>query len=116
MSELLNKKCVPCQGGVPPLSGEQLQDLHKELEQGWRLVNDHHLEKDYAFANYAQALAFTNQIAALAESEGHHPDLWLTVRRVRLTYFTHAIDGLVESDFIMAAKSDQIYANDFSSP
>lgn len=104
MSDLANKSCVPCKGGVPPLSGPDLRKLLDQLEQGWKVVNDHHLEKEYTFKNFKEALAFTNQVGALAEKEGHHPDIYLAWGKVKITLWTHKIDGLTESDFILAAK------------
>ena len=106
-SELAAKSCVPCRGGVPPLKGVELQALAKKLGGGWRVVNEHHLEKDYAFKNFKEALAFTNVVGEMAEREGHHPDIYLAWGKVGLTIWTHKIDGLTESDFVLAAKADQ---------
>ncbi len=112
--ELSQRQCVPCHGDVPPLKGDVLEVLLQELQNDWKMINEHHLQKDYAFPSYQEALRFTNLIANLAESEGHHPELILSFRKVRVSYWTHKIDGLVESDFIMAAKSDLIHANEFT--
>ena len=79
------------------------------------MINEYYLQKDYVFPAYQEALRFTNLIANLAESEGHHPELILSFRNVRVSYWTHKVDGLVESDFIFAAKSDQTHAKEFSS-
>lgn len=106
MSELANKRCVPCQGGVPALKGRELQDLLGRLE-GWDVVDEHHLTKTYAFPDFATALAFVNAVGAVAEREGHHPDIHLSWGKVRIDIWTHKIDGLTESDFILAAKVDQ---------
>src|SRR5688572_13324310 len=106
VSELANKKCVPCKGGTPPLAGKALQDLLKELGNEWRVVDGHHLEKDYKFKDFVSALAFTNRVGAIAEEQGHHPDIYLSWGKVRITIWTHSINGLTESDFILAAKSD----------
>lgn len=111
MSTLADKKCVPCRGGVPPLAGEELKALHGELGNGWRLVADHHLEKEYLFADFREALQFTNTIGELAEEQGHHPDIHLGWGRVKLLIWTHKIDGLTESDFILAAKADALLGN-----
>jgi 4a-hydroxytetrahydrobiopterin dehydratase len=105
-SDLARKHCVPCTGDVPPLKGADLDRLRRELNNDWRVVDDHHLEKEYAFPDFARALAFTNRVGAIADAEGHHPDIFLTWGRVRLKIWTHAIDGLTESDFILAAKAD----------
>ncbi|MBF0238527.1 MAG: 4a-hydroxytetrahydrobiopterin dehydratase [SAR324 cluster bacterium] len=109
MGGLSQKQCVPCQGGVPPLQGTELQQLLRQLDSQWQLVEEHHLEKEYRFPDFKSALDFTNRIGALAESEGHHPDIHLAWGRVKLVYWTHKIDGLTESDFIMAAKSDMCF-------
>ena len=110
MSGLAEKRCVPCRGGVPPLRGAALLVLHRQLGpdgNGWRIVDEHHLEKDYRFPDFAQALAFVNRVGAIAEEQEHHPDLLLGWGRVRVTIWTHAIDGLTESDFVLAAKCDR---------
>jgi 4a-hydroxytetrahydrobiopterin dehydratase len=104
---LANEKCVPCRGGVPPLAGEELLALSGELGNGWRVVGGHHLEKTFPFPDFAQALAFTNRIGAVAEEEGHHPDIHLAWGKVEVTIWTHKIDGLTRSDFILAAKIDK---------
>ena len=106
-SSLANEKCVPCRGGVPPLRGEELQELERELGEGWHVVGEHHLEREFRFLDFAQALAFTNRIGAVAEGEGHHPDIHLGWGRVRVEIWTHKIDGLTRSDFIIAAKIDR---------
>lgn len=108
MSSLATKSCVPCRGGVPPLQGPALKTLLAQLGGDWKLVNDHHLEKSYTFDNFKDALAFTNRVAAVAEKEGHHPDIFLAWGKVKLTLWTHKIDGLTESDFILAAKADAV--------
>jgi 4a-hydroxytetrahydrobiopterin dehydratase len=106
MTKLSAKTCIPCQGGTPPLKSDELQTLFLELENGWEIIKEHHLEKSYGFKNFRQALAFTNLIGELAEQENHHPDIFLTWGKVKVTIWTHKIDGLTESDFIFAAKSD----------
>ncbi len=107
MSDLAAKECVPCKGGVPPLQGEELAALARRLGGNWRVVDGHHLEKEYRFPNFVDALAFVNRVGALAEEQGHHPDVYLTWGKVKLTIWTHKIDGLTESDFVFAAKADQ---------
>ena len=107
MSELAKKECVPCKGGVPPLTGEPLAALHRLLGSDWKLVGEHHLEKEYAFANFVDALAFTNQVGAVAEEQNHHPDILTTWGKTKVTIWTHKIDGLTESDFIFAAKVEE---------
>jgi 4a-hydroxytetrahydrobiopterin dehydratase len=107
-STLANETCVPCRGGVPPLAGEELAALARELGNGWRVVEAHHLEKEYAFPDFAEALAFTNRVGALAEEQGHHPDIYLAWGKVRITIWTHKIDGLSRGDFVLAAKIDRL--------
>ncbi|MBE7561190.1 4a-hydroxytetrahydrobiopterin dehydratase [bacterium] len=108
MSELAQRHCIPCRGGVPPLAGEELAGLARRLGGDWRVVNGHHLEKEWKFPDFKAALAFTNRVGALAEEEGHHPDIQLSWGRVGITLYTHKIDGLTESDFILAAKIDAL--------
>lgn len=108
MIELTRKECIPCQGGVPPLKGSGLKELHQQLNGGWEVINEHHLNKNFTFNDFAEALAFTNRVGALAEKEGHHPDIQLSWGRVGIEIFTHKIDGLTESDFILAAKIDTV--------
>jgi len=106
MSELSSKQCVPCRGGVPPLKGPELAALQDQLSAGWTVVDGHHLEKEYRFQDFREALDFTNKIGEMAEEQDHHPALLLTWGAVKVTIWTHKIDGLTESDFIFAAKAD----------
>lgn len=107
MTDLASKTCVPCRGGVPPMKGSQLESYLKQVS-GWKAVNDHHLTKSFAFSDFKQALAFVNKVGAIAEEQGHHPDIFLTWGKAEVTTWTHKIDGLTESDFILAAKIDQL--------
>jgi 4a-hydroxytetrahydrobiopterin dehydratase len=109
MSGLAGKKCVPCCGGVPPLRGTEITGLLDQLGDGWKVVGEHHLEREYAFGDFRGALAFTNRVGEIAESEGHHPDVYLAWGKVKLSIWTHKIDGLTESDFILAAKADEAF-------
>jgi 4a-hydroxytetrahydrobiopterin dehydratase len=111
MTALAEKECVPCKGGVPRLEGNELSRLTSELGGGWKVVESHHLEKEYKFKNFREALSFTNKVGELAESQGHHPDIYLAWGQVKLTVWTHKVDGLTESDFILAAKADQLFNN-----
>jgi len=111
MSALAEKECVPCKGGVPPLKGTDLGRLTAALGGGWQVVREHHLEKDFKFKDFREALAFTNRIGELAESQGHHPDIYLAWGEVKLTIWTHKIDGLTESDFVFAAKAEQLFGS-----
>ena len=104
---LASKHCVPCRGGVPPLKGDELNKLASQVS-GWNVVAEHHLEKAYTFPNFVSALAFVNRIGEVAEAEGHHPDICFGWGSAKVTTYTHKIDGLTESDFILAAKIDQL--------
>jgi 4a-hydroxytetrahydrobiopterin dehydratase len=105
---LAEKDCVPCRGGVPPLKSDALDELKKQLP-GWDVVNEHHLHKLFKFPDFKQALSFVNRAGAVAEQEGHHPDLLLAWGKTEVTIYTHKIDGLTESDFILAAKIDRVF-------
>ena len=107
MSDLAKKTCIPCKGGVPPLKGAKLDDLLEKLKNDWKIIKEHHLEKEYSFKNFKEALNFTIKVGELAENQGHHPDIFLAWGKVKLTIWTHKIDGLTESDFIFAAKADK---------
>jgi 4a-hydroxytetrahydrobiopterin dehydratase len=104
------KNCVPCRGGVPPLKGDELVAIHRQLPQSaeWKVVNEHHLARSYTFPDFRTALAFVNKVGALAEEQGHHPDILLAWGKVEITIWTHKVDGLTESDFILAAKIDRL--------
>jgi 4a-hydroxytetrahydrobiopterin dehydratase len=107
-SKLSKKTCVACTAGMPPLKGDQLAQLAKQLGNEWKVINEHHLEKMYRFANFVEALSFTNLVGEVAEREGHHPDIYLSYGKVRIQLWTHKIDGLSESDFVLAAKCDEL--------
>jgi 4a-hydroxytetrahydrobiopterin dehydratase len=108
MAELCEMTCVPCRGGVPPLAGEEIANLKKQLHADWIVAHEHHLERTFGFPDFASALAFTNRVGALAEEQGHHPDLHLSWGKVGVEIWTHKIDGLTESDFVLAAKIDRL--------
>ena len=107
MSELAKKECVPCKGTVPPLDESESSVLLGKLGNGWQVIDNHHVEKQYVFDDFRQALDFSNRVGELAERQGHHPDIYLAWGKVKLTVWTHKIDGLTESDFVFAAKADQ---------
>jgi len=108
MSEqLADKKCVPCRGGIPPLKSAELEALQAKVP-AWTVVNEHHLHRAFRFPDFRQALDFVNRVGQIAENEGHHPDIILGWGRVEITVWTHKIDGLTESDFILAAKIDRL--------
>jgi 4a-hydroxytetrahydrobiopterin dehydratase len=96
---------------VPPLRGAALESLLEQLGNGWQVVREHHLEKEYTFPDFRQALDFTIRLGEVAEAEGHHPDIYLSWGKVRLQIWTHKIDGLTESDFILAAKADRLLSS-----
>jgi 4a-hydroxytetrahydrobiopterin dehydratase len=105
---LVDRNCAPCRGDVPSLKGNKLQEIHHQLADPaqWKIVNEHHLVRTYKFSDFKSALAFVNRVGALAEEQGHHPDILLGWGKVEITIWTHAADGLTESDFILAAKID----------
>lgn len=104
---LAAKECVPCRGGIPPLAGKELDELAAQLP-AWKVVDGHHLERAFKFKDFKEALEFTNRVGALAEGVGHHPNLLLSWGKVVVTLWTHKIDGLHESDFVLAAKIDRL--------
>lgn len=108
MTKLSDKHCVPCRGGVPPLKGEQLIPYAEQLPE-WKIIDEHHISKSFQFLNFKTGLDFVNCVGALAEAEGHHPDLCLEWGKVDVKIYTHKIRGLTESDFVLAAKIDQVY-------
>ena len=107
MSKLADKQCVPCKGGVPPLYPEAVAVLLDQLD-GWSVEANHHLTKTYAFPDFALALAFVNRVGAVAEEQNHHPNISFTWGKVQIDIWTHKIDGLTESDFVLAAKFDAV--------
>ena len=111
MNDLASKKCVPCEGGIPPFNSEE---IHKNLKQvdGWQVIEDKldgfHLIKNFKFKNFLESQNFVNKVGEIAEKEGHHPDIWFGWGYAKIKIFTHAIKGLHESDFVLAAKVDKI--------
>ena len=106
-TDLSEKKCVPCRGGVPPLPKEEQERLIQEVE-GWSFNASGHLEKSYTFDGFRPGLEFVKRVGEMAEEQGHHPDVYLAWGKVTLEVWTHKIGGLVESDFIFAAKADAL--------
>ena len=102
---LAEKTCVPCRGGIPPLTADEIQPLAAQLPL-WTVVGTHHIEKTLGFSDFKTALEFVNQVGELSEAQGHHPDILLAWGRVGVKIWTHKIDGLTENDFILAAKID----------
>lgn len=107
MPDLAEQSCVPCRGGVPPLEGTALASFAEQVPE-WSVVDGHHVEREFTFPNFVEALAFTNKVGELAETEGHHPDIYLAWGKVGVKIWTHKIDGLTESDFVLAAKIDRL--------
>ncbi len=107
MTELASKTCIPCRGGTPPLKGEELDVLGRQVNE-WEVVEEHHLRKVFRFKNFREALGFVNKVGELAEEQGHHPDICFGWGRVEVMVWTHKINGLTESDFIFAAKVDTL--------
>ena len=104
---LSQKHCIPCEGGVPKVTGAHVRELQGQLE-GWQVVADHHLHRVFAFPDFKSALALVNRVGDVAEEQGHHPDICLSWGRAEIEIYTHAIDGLSENDFILAAKIDTL--------
>ena len=108
---LADNQCVPCRGGVPPVEPSKAKELLVQLEQGWAFNTQGHLEREYSFKNFAEALEFVNKVGAIAEDQGHHPDLFLAWGKCKVEIWTHKIQGLTESDFFFAAKADRVFAS-----
>ncbi len=108
MARLAEKHCVPCRGGVPRLTADEIRPLADQVPH-WNVIDSHHIERTFKFPDFASALEFVNEVGRIAESEDHHPDIALSWGKVTLTIWTHKIDGLTESDFILAAKADDAY-------
>ena len=114
MKSLAEMKCVPCQGGEPTVTEEEMAELKPKVPD-WQVVEQDGvkcLERVFAFKNFAQALAFTNRVGEIAEEEGHHPVLVTGWGKVTVTWWTHEIDGLHRNDFVMAAKTDRLYESE----
>ncbi len=111
MTDLSEKKCIPCKGGIP---GFEITEIHKYLKMvdGWEVKSDeskiYYLLKKFSFKNFLESQAFVSKVGDIAEAEGHHPDIWFGWGYAKIKIFTHAIKGLAESDFILAAKIDKI--------
>lgn len=109
-TNLTEQHCVPCEGGVPPLADAEIQKYLTEVGGNWDHVPSlvHKIKKEFKFKDFKEAMAFVNQVADLAEAEGHHPDIHISWNKVRLELFTHAIHGLSENEFILAAKIERL--------
>ncbi len=108
MSDLASQHCEPCRGGMPPMTPDQIAELLPQLDDGWSVVDHHHLVRSFSFADFAASLAFVNQVGALAERAGHHPDIRFGWGHATIELWTHKIDGLHLADFVLAAQIDEI--------
>jgi len=106
-TQLVDQKCTPSEKGEKPIEGEEAERLLRQLA-GWSVQGGKELSKGYTFPDFRQALDFVNRLGEVAESEGHHPDIYLTWGKVRVSLSTHSIGGLSKSDFILAAKADSV--------
>jgi 4a-hydroxytetrahydrobiopterin dehydratase len=106
--QLAERKCAPCQGDIEPLKRDAIKAYREQLSQEWRLVENHHLEREFKFKNFRLALEFVNKVGELAEAQGHHPDIYLTWGKVQITLWTHKVGGLHENNFILATKIDRL--------
>jgi len=109
--KMSERRCIPCEGGITPLHAERIEQLKKQLHPDWKIHQDPFmkLSRTFVMKNFTAALAFINKVGELAEDMGHHPDLHLTrYRQLTIEWYTHAINGLSENDFICAARTDQL--------
>ena len=104
--QLTEKKCVPCEGGIPPFSKEETDEYLKKVDN-WT-YEDNKIHKTFSFVNFSHTMNFVNKVAELAEGEGHHPDMYVSYGSCKIILWTHAINGLSENDFILAAKIDRL--------
>ena len=110
MIHLSDKKCVTCEGGVPPLSETEIKTYLSQIKEGWKAMDSKKIQKEFKFGDFKEAMEFVNKVAVIAEQEGHHPDIHIFYNTVKIELWTHAIEGLSENDFILAAKVDKITA------
>lgn len=108
MASLADKKCVPCEGGMPPLTKEEIAAYQNEFKVPWAVLDNKKISKEFKFGDFIKAMAFVNQVAEIAKKENHHPDIHIYYNKVSLELWTHAIGGLSENDFIVAAKIDML--------
>ncbi len=106
--DLTKKKCKPCEGGVSALGQKEIEELKKHIGSDWKVIDNNKIFKEFSFVNYLHTIDFVNKVAELAEKEGHHPVMHVYYGRIEVELWTHAIDGLSENDFILAAKIDQL--------
>ena len=103
------EKCIPCQGGIPPLNKEEIKKFKNLVDNDWNVENDKKIIREFVFSDYQTGINFTNKVAELAEDEGHHPYIHINFKKKKVILFTHKIDGLHENDFLMANKIDKMY-------
>ena len=106
--DLSKKKCIPCEGGIPPLDSARIAEYQKHIQSEWRLTSDSKIAREYSFRDYRNTIGFVNRVADLAEEEGHHPVMHVYYSKVVIELWTHAIGGLSENDFILAAKIEKL--------
>ncbi len=106
--ELSKKKCMPCEGGTDKLTREQADKFYSELDKDWQIIDYNKIKRSFHFVNFVHTMEFVNKVADIAEEEGHHPDLHVSYGKCEVELWTHAIEGLSENDFIVAAKIDRI--------
>ncbi len=108
MVKLADKKCISCEGGIPPFSKAQAQKYLRKLKRGWK-IEENKLEKEFKFKNFVESMGFANRVALVAQAEDHHPEIEISFSKVEIELWTHAAKGLTENDFILAAKIDQLW-------
>jgi len=106
--DLSKKKCIPCEGGIPPLTEKEVSEFKKQISSGWKVTDNNKISREFLFVNYRHTIDFVNKVADIAEEEGHHPDLHIYYGRAVVELSTHSINGLSENDFILAAKIDKL--------
>src|SRR3989344_3071808 len=106
--DLIHKKCVPCEGGMPPLSEDKIKEYLSQLKTEWEVLDGKKIRKEFKFSGFKDAISFVNRIAEVAEQEDHHPDIHIFYRKVVIELWTHAVGGLSENDFILAAKIEKL--------
>lgn len=107
-SQLAKKDCKPCEGGAAPLKGESLKQMQSNLGGNWKVLDEQRLEKEFKFPDFRHALEFVNHVGEVAEEQNHHPDIYFTYGQARIQIWTHSVKGLTESDFVLAAKIDEL--------
>jgi 4a-hydroxytetrahydrobiopterin dehydratase len=106
--DLKSKKCLPCEGGIPKLDKDGINENKKLIHSDWELIEYKKLKRSFKFINFKHTMEFVNMVAVLAEDEGHHPDIYINYGNCIIELWTHAINGLSENDFILAAKIDEL--------